>query len=52
MFTLLEINNSLSNIVMIYPLQFLLVGFLLSLGIYELYHSVGIGRDLDRQEKI
>ncbi|WP_435354538.1 hypothetical protein [Emticicia sp. SJ17W-69] len=48
MFTFLEFNNSFSNIVMIYPLQFLLVGFLLSLGLYELFHTLGIGRNFNR----
>lgn len=48
MFMFLEINNSFSNIVMIYPLQFLLVGFLLLLGLYELFYSLGIGRNFHR----
>lgn len=33
---------------MIYPLQFLLVGFLLLLGLYELFYSLGIGRNFHR----
>ncbi len=48
MFTLLEINTSISNIVMIYPIQFLLVIVLLTLGLYELYHSLGFSRIFGR----
>ena len=46
---LLEIENSVSNLLMIYPLQFLLVGALLTLGSYELYHSLGFGRNFNRK---
>lgn len=48
MFTFLEINTSISNIVMIYPIQFLLVIILLTLGLYELYYSLGFGRIFGR----
>lgn len=51
MFTFLEISNSLSNMVMIYPLQFLLVGALLTLGLYELYHSLGFGRNFNYRQR-
>ena len=42
----LEIYTSFSHVIMIYPIQFLLVGILLALGIYELYHFLEIGRFL------
>lgn len=42
----LEIYTSLGHLVMIYPLQFLLVGILLALGVYELYHFLEIRRIL------
>jgi hypothetical protein len=40
----LEIYTSLGHLIMIYPLQFLLVGVLLILGVYELYHFLELGR--------
>ncbi len=40
----LEIYTSLGHLILIYPLQFLLIGVLLALGIYELYHFLGLGR--------
>lgn len=52
MFTLLEIGNSLNNIALIYPLQILLVGVLLLLGIYVLYHSTGLSRGFGQRNKI
>ncbi len=42
----LEIYTSLSHLIMIYPLQFLLVSVLLVLGMYELYHFLELGRFL------
>jgi len=51
MFTLLEIGNSLNNIAMIYPLQILLVGVLLLLGIYVLYHSTGLSRGFGQRKR-
>ncbi len=42
----LEIYTSLSHLIMIYPLQFFLVGVLLILGVYELYHFLELGRFL------
>jgi hypothetical protein len=51
MFTFLEINSSLSKIVMLYPIQFLLVGVLLVLGLYELYYFLGIGRSFNYRQR-
>jgi fumarate reductase subunit D len=51
MFMLLEIGNSLNNIAMIYPLQILLVGVLLLLGLYVLYHSTGLSRGFNQRRK-
>ncbi len=54
----LQIYTSLGHLIMIYPIQFLLVGILLVLGIYELYHFVeirkilGIGRSLGQRKYI
>lgn len=42
----LEIYTSLGHLIMIYPLQFLLVGVLLVLGVYELYHFLELRRFL------
>lgn len=42
----LEIYTSLGHFILIYPLQFLLIVILLALGIYELYHFLGLGRFL------
>lgn len=52
MFTLLEIGNSLSNIAVMYPLQILLVGVLLVLGLYVLYHSTGFRRGFSQRNKL
>jgi len=51
MFTFLEIGNSLNNIAMIYPLQILIVGILLVLGLYVLYHSTGLSRGFGQRNK-
>lgn len=42
----LEIYTSFSHVILIYPLQFLLVGILLALGVYELYHFLELGKIL------
>ncbi|GAB2647235.1 MULTISPECIES: hypothetical protein [Emticicia] len=42
----LQIYTSLGHLIMIYPLQFLLVGVLFALGVYELYHFLEIGKFL------
>lgn len=42
----LEIYTSLGHLILIYPLQFLLIVVLLTLGIYELYHFLELGRFL------
>lgn len=42
----LEIYTSLGHLIMIYPLQFLLVVILLTLGIYELFHFLELRRFL------
>lgn len=51
MYSLLEIGNSLNNIALIYPLQILLVGVLLVLGLYVLYHSAGFRRGFFQKDK-
>ena len=53
----LEITG-LSHVIMIYPIQFLLVSILLTLGIYELYHFlklerfISIGRSFGQRKYI
>ena len=45
MFTFLDINTSISNIAIIYPVQTLLIVGLLALGLYELFHLLGFRKN-------
>ena len=42
----LQIYTSLSHLILIYPIQFSLVGILLVLGVYELFHFLELGKIL------
>ncbi|CAH0994767.1 hypothetical protein EMA8858_00879 [Emticicia aquatica] len=52
MFTFLEIKTSIGHLFMMFPLQFLLVGVLIMLGLYELYYTLGFERTFGQRKYI